>query len=86
MGRFLFGLFTKGRHQGLFYSIQIRQTLLFQSMGIPHHRNKIYWGPRKVRGITEDFLFPSSPKQAKVPQKEEEFTLSATSPIWMHTA
>ena len=44
---------------------KFRQTLLFQSMSVPHPRTKIYWGPRKMREITKDFSFPFIAKTGK---------------------
>lgn len=44
---------------------KIKQTALFQLMGIPHPRTRTYYGSRKIEKIRQDFDFPFV---AKVPR------------------
>ncbi|MFH0725282.1 MAG: RimK family alpha-L-glutamate ligase [Pseudomonadota bacterium] len=37
---------------------KIKQTALFQLLGIPHPRTRFYYGTRQKKKITDDFAFP----------------------------
>ncbi|SFM99248.1 ATP-grasp domain-containing protein [Thermodesulforhabdus norvegica] len=63
----LFKALGKRVFPGNFYSFmgnKIRQSLLFQWLGIPHPRTKIYYGARKEERILRDFSFPFVGKRA----------------------
>ncbi len=47
-----------------FMGNKIRQTLLFQWLGIPHPKTRIYYGSDRFRRIKNDFSYPFIAKQA----------------------
>jgi ribosomal protein S6--L-glutamate ligase len=52
-------------HTYKFAQDKIRQTAMFQMLGLPHPRTKIFYGPRQKRQILEKFCFPFI---AKIPR------------------
>ncbi len=52
------------RNYYAFMGHKIRQTELFQLLGVPHPRTRVYYGKNRERRILADFMFPMV---AKVP-------------------
>lgn len=44
---------------------KLRQSAMFQMMGIPHPRTRIFYGPRQKSRITDHFPFPFVAKKAR---------------------
>lgn len=54
-----------GYHTYTYAQDKIKQTALFNLLGIPHPRTRVYYGRRQKAAITSDFAFPFI---AKVPR------------------
>jgi len=81
-------------HTYRFLGDKIKQTLLFQLLGLPTPRTRFYFGPRQHKSITSDFPFPFIAKKARLSsmgrgvwlirdQQELEAYLSSNQPAYI---